>query len=145
MVYNYNMKVTISWYQTAWALRGHVCNGLFVFLQNLRQGDVTAFTGNVKHQHWARWDPWKKCEEWKGALLVYILGKCINGLLRTDRYLLYIHCWQMKPLTYTNVFFPHRWNPSGKHCFSWQITTDYFSFMRYAVSHNKFHIVVSSG
>ena len=36
-------------YLTARTLGSHVCDGLLVFLQHLRQGDVPAFTGDVKH------------------------------------------------------------------------------------------------
>lgn len=83
--------------------------------------------------------PEKKVWEMETAHLVYTLGKYRNSYLKIYlfRYLLYIHCWQMKPLTYTYVFFPHRCNPSGKHCFSWEITTNYLSFMRYE-SHRSF-------
>lgn len=36
-------------YLAARALRGHVSDGLLVFLQHLRQRDITAFTGNIKY------------------------------------------------------------------------------------------------
>lgn len=36
-------------YLAARALWGHVSEGFLVLLQDLRQGDITAFTGNIKY------------------------------------------------------------------------------------------------
>lgn len=59
----------------------------------------------------------------KGAQL---LMKFVNRSFIIVQYLLHGHCWLIKTLTYTNVFFPHCCNTSGKHCFSWEITSNQF-------------------
>lgn len=45
----------------------------------------------------------------------------------------------MKPLTYTNIFFPHCCNSSSKHCLCWKITTD--NVRQVHSSHNLFPTV----
>ena len=37
-------------YLAARALCGHVSDGLIMLLQDFRQGYITAFTGNIKHE-----------------------------------------------------------------------------------------------
>lgn len=40
---------TQTTYLAARALRGQVSDGVLVLLQDLGQGDITAFTGNIKY------------------------------------------------------------------------------------------------